>query len=106
MATGTMTTEQKLPFTFAPTSPQGNPATLDGAIQAEVISGDATVEVSADGLSGFIIAGSTVGAAQVRFFGDADLSVGVRTIEEIADIQITNAEAAVLGLSFGTAVPK
>lgn len=106
MATGQLTTEQKLPFTFTPTSPSGNAATLDGDIQAEVLSGDVTVEVNEDGLSGFIIAGTTVGVAQVRFFADADLSVGVRTIEEIADITVTNAEAATLGLSFGSAVPK
>lgn len=101
-----MTTEQKLPFSFAPTTPTGSPATLDGAIQAEVLSGDVTVDIAADGLSGFIVAGSTIGAAQVRFFGDADLSVGIRTIEEIADITTTNAEAATLGLTFGAPVVK
>lgn len=106
MATGTLTTEQKIPFTFTPTSPSGNTASLDGDIQAEVLSGDVTVEVNDDGLSGFIVAGSTVGVAQVRFFADADLSVGVRTIEEIADITVTNAEAATLGLSFGAPEPK
>lgn len=106
MATGTMTTEQKLPFSFTPTTPSGGAATLDGPITAEVVSGDAAVEVAADGLSGFIIAGTTVGAVQVKFSGDADLSVGVRSIEELADIDITNAEAATLGLSFGAPVPK
>lgn len=106
MASVSLTTEQKVAFTFTPTSPSGNPATLDGDIQAEVLSGDVTVEVNEDGLSGFIIAGSTVGAAQVRFFGDADLSVGIRTIEEIADVTVTNAEAATLGLSFGAPEPK
>lgn len=106
MATASLTTEQKIPFEFKPTTPQGNPATLDGDIQFEVLSGDVSVEMNEDGLSGFLIAGSTIGVAQVRFFGDADLSVGIRTIEEIADVQITNAEAATLGISFGTAQPK
>lgn len=106
MASISLTTEQKVGFTFTPTTPQGNPATLDGPIAAEVLSGDVSVEMNADGLTGFIIAGSTVGVAQVRFFGDADLSVGIRTIEELADVQITNVEAASLGLSFGTPEPK
>lgn len=106
MATISLTTEQKVGFTFTPTTPQGNPATLDGPIDSEVLSGDVSVEMNEDGLSGFIIAGTTVGTAQVRFFGDADLSVGVRTIEELADVQITNSEAATLGLSFSTPEPK
>lgn len=106
MATVSFSTEQKVSFTFAPKTPQGNPAVLDGPIAAEVLSGDVSVEMNADGLSGFIIAGTTVGVAQVRFFGDADLSVGIRTIEELADVQITNSEAASLGLSFGTPEPR
>lgn len=106
MANISFSTEEKVPFTFAPTSPSGNPAILDGPITAEVVSGDVTVEVGSDGLSGFIIAGSTVGDAQVIFSGDADLSVGIRTIQETVDVTITNAEAATLGLTLGLAQPK
>lgn len=106
MASVTLTTEQKVGFAFTPTTPQGNPAVLDGPIAAEVLSGDVSVEMNADGVSGFIISGTTVGVAQIRFFGDADLSVGIRTIEELADISVTNAEAGSLGLSFSTPEPK
>lgn len=106
MASTSITTEQKVGFLFTPKTPQGNAAVLDGPIAAEVLSGDVSVEMNEDGLSGFIIAGTTVGVAQVRFYGDADLSVGIRTIEELADVTITNPEAAGLGLSFSTPVVK
>lgn len=99
---GTMTTAQKIPFTFAPDQP------LDGVIQAEVVQGDVTVEFDDDThLTGFIVAGSTAGAdAVVSFTGDAQPGEGVDTLVEVATITITAPNATTLGAVLGTPVPK
>jgi len=101
-----ITTEQKIPITFSPLTAQGSPATLDGPLTAEVVSGDVTTEVSADGLTVTIISGSTVGTAQVKVTGDGDLGAGVRSIEEIIDVTLTNAEAISFGIVVGAPEPK
>lgn len=98
---GTMSTIQKIPFTFAPDQP------LDGPITAEV-AGDATVSFDdASGLTGFIVSGTTAGAdVVVTFSGDAQPGEGVETLQEVATITITAPNATTLGGGLGTAVPK
>lgn len=99
---GSMTTLEKIPFTFSPD--QG----LDGAITAEVV-GDATVEFddATTGLTGFIVSGSTSGAdAVVTFSGDGDKSSGVVTIQEVVTITILAPNATTLNGSLGEPVLK
>ena len=99
---GTMTTAQKIPFTFAPDAP------LDGALTAEV-TGDATVTFDdpETGLTGFIVSGSTAGAdVTVTFTGDGAPGAEVATLQEVATISITAPNATTLGGGLGTPVPK
>lgn len=102
----TLTNEQKVKVTLAPTTASGKPAKIDGIPSWTVESGDATVDVAEDGLSAYIISGEAEGASTVRLVADADLGEGVRNIEEVIDVTVTGAEASALGLTVGTAEPK
>jgi hypothetical protein len=102
----TSTNEQKVPITLAPTTESGNPAQVDGAPIWEVLSGDITVAPDTNGLSGFIVSGSTVGTAQAKITADVDMGQEVKTIEVIFDYNVTSPQAANLGVVVGTAVPK
>lgn len=100
-----LTSEEKVSFAFAPTTPAGQPGLIDGSISAVVESGDATVTMNADGLTGFIVSGAA-GDSVVRFSADADTTAGVKTIEEVATVTVTDPLVTTLGLSFGTPEPK
>lgn len=102
----TSTKEEKIPLSLQPVTAAGNPAAVDGIPVWEITEGDATVEVAPDGLSAFIVSGSTIGTAKYRVSADADLGEGVRTIEIVGDYTITDAGAAALGLVAGAAVLK
>lgn len=101
----TITNEQKIPVTLNPVTAAGNPAQVDGVPTWEVVAGDATLEVSEDGLSCYLISGS-VGNSQITVTADADLGEGVRAITDTIDLAVVSAEASSLGLSVGVAEAK
>ena len=104
--TGQLDTTQKLPFQIAPVDANGNAREVED-FSAEVLDGaDLTIEEGADGVSGFIVSGSTVGSFRVKFSADAQVGEGVVSIEETHDIIVTNPQATSLGGTFGPAVPK
>jgi len=101
----TIDNESKIEVTLAPATASGNPAPLDGVPSWSVIEGDATLEVSEDGLSCFLVSGE-VGNSVIEVSADADLGEGVRSLTDTIDLAVVSAEASALGLSVGTAVPK
>lgn len=101
----TITSEQKILATLTPLTAAGNPAQVDGTPTWEVVSGDATLEVSEDGMSCYLISGG-VGNSQITVTADADLGEGVRNITDTIDLAVVSAEASSLGLNFGVAEPK
>lgn len=102
----TITNEQKVPVTLAPTTAAGNPATLDGTPSWNVLEGDATIEVAADGLSCYLISGSADVNSKIEVSADADLGEGVQTITDVIDLAVVSAQASGLGLTVGTAETK
>jgi len=102
----TITNEQKVEVTLAPMTAAGNPATLDGAPVWEVVAGDATLEVAADGLSAFLVSGVADINSQITVTADADLGEGVITLTDTIDLAVVAAEASQLGLTAGTPVLK
>ena len=101
----TITDEQKVLVTLAPTTAAGNPATLDGTPLWTITAGDATVEVAPDGLSCTLISGA-VGNSVIEVSADADLGEGVATITDTIDLAVVSAQASSLGLLVGTPEPK
>ena len=102
----TITNEQKVPVTLAPTTAAGNPATLDGTPSWTVLEGDATIEVAADCLSCYLISGSAYVNSKIEVSADADLGEGVQTITDVIDLAVVSAQASGLGLTVGTAETK
>ena len=102
----TITNEQKVLVTLAPTTEAGNPATLDGAPVWSVVSGDATLEVSEDGLSAYLVSGEANINSQVEVTADADLGAGVVTLTDVVDLAVVQASASALGLVVDTAILK
>jgi hypothetical protein len=101
----TITSEEKILVSLNPVTAAGNPAQVDGTPAWSVVSGDATIEPSTDGLSCYLISGA-VGNSQITVTADADLGEGVREITDTVDLAVVSAEASQLGLSVGTAEPK
>jgi hypothetical protein len=101
----TITQEQKVKVTLNPVTSTGGPATLDGEPEWSVESGDCTVKPEPGGLSAYIHPGETIGASVVKVAADADLGAGVRTLEDLINVDVTNAEAAALGLTVGAPEP-
>jgi len=102
----TITNEEKVQVTLAPTTAAGNPASLDGLPTWEVTSGDATLEVAADGLSAFLVSGAPGVNSQIVVTADADLGAGVVTLSDVIDLAVVLASASALGLVVGTPVLK
>lgn len=102
----TITNEEKVQVTLAPTTAAGNPATLDGAPTWTVTTGDATLEVAADGLSAFLVSGAADINSQVTVTADADLGEGVVTLTDTIDLAVVAASASVLGAVVATPVLK
>jgi hypothetical protein len=98
----TITNEEKVQLTLAPTTAAGNPATLDGVPTWTVVAGDATVEVSEDGLSAFLVSGAADVNSQIEVVADADLGEGIVTLTDLIDLAVVAAQASVLGLVAGT----
>jgi len=102
----TITNEEKVQVTLAPTTVAGNPATLDGAPTWTVIEGDATLEVAADGLSAFLVSGAADVNSKVEVSADADLGEGVVTLTDTIDLAVVAASASALGAVVATPVLK
>lgn len=106
MAQGTLTNLQKLPFTLAPADAQGNPQSVEN-LKGEALNGaDLTFELGADGVSGFVVSGATLGDFQIKLSADAKIGDGEVILEETHDIKVENAQATTLGGTFGAPVPK
>lgn len=102
----TITNEQKVQVTLAPTTEAGNPAVLDGVPVWEVTSGDATLDVATDGMSAFLISGAADINSVITVTADADLGEGIVTLTDNIDLAVVNASASALGLVPGTPVLK
>lgn len=102
----TITNEEKIQVTLAPTTAAGNPASLDGAPIWTVTEGDATLEVAEDGLSAFLVSGAADTNSKITVSADADLGEGVINITDTIDLAVVAAMASGLGLVIGTAVIK
>ena len=98
----TITNEEKVQVTLAPTTAAGNSATLDGVPTWTVIEGDATLEVSEDGLSAFLVSGNADVNSKIEVTADADLGEGVVTLTDVIDLAVVAAQASALGLVTGT----
>ncbi len=101
----TITTDEKILMTLAPKTVNENPASVDGVPTWQVVSGDATIAPSTDGMSCYLISG-TVGNSVVTVEADADLGEGFRSITDTIDLAVVSAEASTLGLIAGVAEPK
>lgn len=102
----TITNEEKVQVTLAPTTAAGNPALLDGIPTWEVTEGDATIEVSVDGLSCMLISGAADVNSKIQVTADADLGEGVVTLTDLIDLAVVPASASKLGIQVGTPVLK
>jgi hypothetical protein len=98
----TITNEQKVLVTLAPTTEAGNPATLDGIPTWNVTEGDATLEVAEDGLSAFLVSGAADVNSKIEVSADADLGEGVVTLTDVIDLAVVAASASKLGIVSGT----
>lgn len=102
----TITNEEKVQVTLAPTTAAGNAATLDGVPVWTVTAGDATIEVSEDGLSCMLISGAADVNSKVEVTADADLGEGVVSLTDVIDLAVVPASASQLGLQVGAPVLK
>jgi hypothetical protein len=102
----TITNEEKVQVTLAPTTAAGNAATLDGVPTWKVIEGDATLEVAEDGMSAFLVSGAADTNSKIEVSADADLGEGVVSLVDTVDLAVVLASASALGMVVGTAVLK
>ena len=102
----TITNEEKVQVTLAPTTAAGNPATLDGLPTWTVLEGDATLEVAEDGLSAFLVSGEADVNSKIEVTADADLGEGVVSLVDVIDLAVVPASASVLGLVVAAPVLK
>lgn len=102
----TITNEEKVQVTLAPTTAAGNPATLDGLPTWTVLEGDATLEVAEDGLSAFLVSGAADVNSKIEVTADADLGEGVVSLVDVIDLAVVPASASVLGLVVAAPVLK
>lgn len=101
-----ITNEQKVQVTLTPVTATGKPAPVDGVPTWVVASGDATVDVAADGLSAFLISGDNPGQSSIVVSADADLGAGVETISDSITLTVEGAKAISLGLTASAPVAK
>jgi len=101
-----ITNEQKIKVTLTPKTDTGKPAPLDGVPTWEVVSGNSTVVVAADGLSADLVSADDPGDTQFLVSADADLGDGVETISDTIKLTVAGALAKNLGLTAGQPEPK
>lgn len=101
-----ITNEEKVKVTLAPKTSTGKPAALDGKPTWTVTSGAATVEVSEDGLSAFLVSADAPGDTVVLVEADADLGSGVQTVSDTIQLHVLGALAASLGVTVDAPIAK
>lgn len=104
MASGSMTTAEKLPYTLAPADASGSAREVEN-FEVDVQGADLTWEQT-DANTGFIVSGSTTGTFDVIFRADARLGEGETVITETHQVTVTSTEATALTGTFGAPVPK
>ena len=98
-----LTATQQLTATLTITDRKGNPASVEGApVWASSDETVATVESSADGMSG-VVKAVAPGSGRVVVTADADLGEGVTPIIGTLDINVTPGTASVVAISAGPA---
>jgi len=102
----TINNEQKVTVTLTPLSASGKPAKLDGVPTWTVQSGESTVVAASDGLSAELISSDNPGDTAILVDADADLGSGVIDLQDTIHLHVLGANAANLGLTAGTPVPK
>jgi len=101
-----LTNEQEVPVSLKPVTATGRAAKLDGAPTWDIISGNSTITVAADGLSAVIRSSDDPGDTELLVKADADLGSGVEEISDTVRVHVLGARASNLGLSAGTPGPK
>ena len=111
-------TEEKVPIFLNPLTPGGKPAKIDGPAELVFNAGDATYEPATEqeiadyaaagnpGLVGFVVSEDVPGASIGELSGDVDLGAGVKKIVDTVTYAYNDPQAANLGASAGTAIPK
>lgn len=101
----TITNEQKIKITIAPKTAAGNDAQVEaGSVKFENTTegSDVTVEaIEGEPNSAYLVSGSNEGVANIRVSADADLGLGVATIEDNVTLTVVLATADNLGLNSG-----
>lgn len=100
--------EQKVPVTAAPTSANGRPAPVDGALTITVQSGDGTfLQDPASPLVFDAVSGDAPGDTVYLVEADADMGPGDPVlIQDLVTLTVTSAVAANFGFTSGAPVPK
>jgi hypothetical protein len=101
----TITNEQKIPVRLEPKTAGDKPSSVDVLNSTptwEVISGDATLAVDADGLGATLISGDNPGDSEILVKADADLGEGVEEISDVIRLHVSGARAVNLGITAGT----
>ena len=100
------TNEEKVQITINPLSSAGKPAKIDGVPEWTITSGEATLDISPDGLSAFLVSSDNPGDSTALIRADADLGEGVEEIADTVTYHVAGAKAINLGLTAGAPVPK
>jgi hypothetical protein len=90
--------EQQVRITANPTTPGGNPASLDGNIMGETTSGDGQI-VAGNTPYEVVVFSDAEGESDFRVSGDADLGEGVERLEDTVHMVVGPARASFLGLT-------
>lgn len=98
-----ITSEQQIPVTLTPTTPAGQPATLDGEPVWEVTAGDGTVAADPGGMRAMLVSPNAPGDTTYTVSADADMGAGVVTVADTITLHVVNPLAASLGLAAGEA---
>lgn len=99
-----ITSEEKILVTLSPKTAAGNDASVENPVWS-VVSGDATLVPSEDGLSCELVSGAS-GINEIKVTADADLGEGVVEISSDITLAVTSPLAADLGITVGAAEPK
>lgn len=102
-----LTNTQKVAVTIQPVDSLGNPALVEGVPVWSVSDPNLlTLDVAADGMSGFVVTVGPVGLAQVNVSADADLGEGVTTITGLLDVEVIASEAVTFNITTGIPEPR
>lgn len=91
----TLPADKMIGLQIAYVDANGNPATVDGAVEWESSNPDiaAVLPTSADGSTADLVPGSQVGQCQITARADADLGSGIRELVTLLDVTVVGGEA-------------